>query len=315
LTPLTGRFAPSPSGPLHFGSLVAGLASYCQAKSQQGNWLLRIEDVDTPRVVAGASDQILRDLEAFGFEWDGAVSYQSDRFEKYQHYLDKLLDQGDCYACECSRRTLREQGVPSGPLGQIYPGNCRLKQLALENHSIRLNTEHAQEIKFVDRVYGEFALNLPESVGDFVLKRVDSIYAYHLAVVLDDADGLMTEIVRGADLLDSTPRQIHLQRCLDLPTPSYAHLPVAVNANGQKLSKQTFAEPVADKPAVDLLVAALDFLGQQPHSPLRDASLDELWSWAIDRWRLDRVPRQRAIHWPTGNAVHYVPSKSDKMTD
>ncbi len=172
-----------------------------------------------------------------------------------------------------------------------------------------------EPIAFIDAVQGECSQSLDESVGDFVIRRADGIFAYHLAVVLDDADGLMTEIVRGADLLDSTPRQIHLQRCLDLPTPSYAHLPVAVNANGQKLSKQTFAEPVADKPAVDLLVAALDFLGQQPHSPLRDASLDELWSWAIDHWRLDRVPRQRAIHWPTGNAVHYVPSKSDKMTD
>ncbi len=237
--PITGRFAPSPSGPLHFGSLVAALASYCQAKTQQGLWLLRIEDVDTPRVVAGAGDQILRDLEAFGFEWDGAVSYQSDQFEQYQYFLDQLLSQRDCYACECSRRTLRELGVRNGPLGQIYPGLCRLKQLAPANHSIRLNIENAGQVKFNDQVYGEFALNLPESVGDFVLKRVDNIYAYHLAVVVDDELQGVNEVVRGADLLENTCLHIYLQQALGFKTPGYMHIPLVDNAAGVKLSKQT----------------------------------------------------------------------------
>jgi glutamyl-Q tRNA(Asp) synthetase len=293
LTPLTGRFAPSPSGPLHFGSLVAGLASYCQAKSQQGNWLLRIEDVDTPRVVAGACDQILRDLEAFGFEWDGAISYQSDRFEKYQHYLDKLLNQGDCYACECSRRTLREQGVPSGPLGQIYPGNCRLKQLALENHSIRLNTEHAQWIKFFDRVYGEFALNLPESVGDFVLKRADNIYAYHLAVVVDDELQNITEVVRGADLLENTCLHIYLQQKLGFKTPDYMHIPLVNNAQGVKLSKQTGANALDHQNSSRQLLAALSHLGQAPQPELENARPTEILQWAVDNWNTVSIPVER----------------------
>ena len=151
-TPI-GRFAPSPSGALHFGSLVAALASYCDIRSQQGSWLLRIEDVDTPRVVAGASDQLLRDLEAFGFEWDGEVLYQSSHFEQYQHYLDQLIRQGDCYACQCSRRMLRERGVRSGPLGQIYPGLCRHKALDQAGHSLRLSTAGVSNIGFQDRLF------------------------------------------------------------------------------------------------------------------------------------------------------------------
>jgi glutamyl-Q tRNA(Asp) synthetase len=166
-----------------------------------------------------------------------------------------------------------------------------------------------------DAIQGDYHQVLNESVGDFVIRRADGIFAYHLAVVVDDADLAITEVVRGADLLDSTPRQIHLQRCLGLPTPAYAHLPVAVNGAGQKLSKQTFAEPVADKPAVPLLMGALDFLGQQPHAQLRYASLDELWSWAIEGWRMDRVPRQRAIHWPAEKAARTIAPKSDEIVD
>ncbi len=290
MTPLTGRFAPSPSGPLHFGSLVAALASYCQAKSQQGHWLLRIEDVDTPRVVAGAGDQILRDLEAFGFEWDGAVCYQSRRFEQYQYYLDRLLDQEDCYACECSRRTLREKGVRNGPLGQIYPGLCRAKQLAPANHSVRLNIEHAQWIKFVDRVYGEFALNLPESVGDFVLKRVDNIYAYHLAVVIDDEWQNITEIVRGADLLENTCLHIYLQQRLGFKIPDYMHLPLANNAQGIKLSKQTGANALDHQNCSRLLLAALRHLGQSPQPELEQGRPQEILQWAVGNWSTDSSP-------------------------
>jgi glutamyl-Q tRNA(Asp) synthetase len=294
LTQLTGRFAPSPSGPLHFGSLVAALASYCEAKSRRGLWLLRIEDVDTPRVVAGASEQIMRDLEAFGFAWDGAVSYQSDQFDQYQYYLDKLLAQGDCYACECSRRSLREHGVRSGPLGQIYPGLCRLKQLPVANHSLRLNTEDAQSVGFLDRVYGRFALNLPESVGDFVLKRVDNIFAYHLAVVVDDQLQGVNQVVRGADLLENTCLHLYLQQKLSFATPEYMHIPLVNNAQGMKLSKQTGARALDHQHAARLLVAALRHLGQAPRSDLEYNDPREILQWAVDNWNPASIPVQPA---------------------
>jgi len=294
LTLLTGRFAPSPSGPLHFGSLVAALASYCEVKSRQGRWLLRIEDVDTGRVVAGAGEQILRDLETFGFEWDAAVSYQSDQFEQYQHYLDKLLEQGDCYACECSRRSLRQQGVASGPLGQIYPGLCRVKQLPVPEHSLRLNTENAQSVSFIDRVYGEMALNLPLSVGDFVLKRRDNIFAYHLAVVVDDELQGITQVVRGADLLENTCLHLYLQQRLSFATPEYMHIPLVNNAQGVKLSKQTGASALDHEHASALLVAALNHLGQAPQQELEHNKPREILQWAVANWNPASIPVQQA---------------------
>ena len=294
MTLLTGRFAPSPSGPLHFGSLVAALASYCEVKSRQGHWLLRIEDVDTGRVVAGAGEQILRDLETFGFEWDAAVSYQSDQFEQYQHYLDKLLEQGDCYACECSRRSLRQQGVASGPLGQIYPGLCRVKQLPVPEHSLRLNTENAQSVSFIDRVYGEMALNLPLSVGDFVLKRRDNIFAYHLAVVVDDELQGITQVVRGADLLENTCLHIYLQQRLSFATPEYMHIPLVNNVQGVKLSKQTGASALDHEHASALLVAALNHLGQAPQQELEHNKPREILQWAVANWNPASIPVQQA---------------------
>ena len=286
----TGRFAPTPSGPLHFGSLVAALASYCQARAQRADWLLRIEDVDTPRVVAGASDQILRDLEAFGFEWDGAVQWQSTRFQRYRHHLQSLLSAGDCFACECSRRTLREQQVATGPLGQIYPGNCRSKGLAAQGHSIRLNTAAAGTISFVDQVYGHFELNLPNQVGDFVLQRADSVYAYHLAVVVDDEEQGIDEVVRGADLLENTCLHIYLQTRLGFATPRYLHLPLVDNADGVKLSKQTGAAAIEHHRAAELLVAALQHLGQSPQSELQSAEISEILQWAIKHWNPNNIP-------------------------
>jgi glutamyl-Q tRNA(Asp) synthetase len=290
---------------LHFGSVIAAVGSFLQARHHQGEWLVRIDDLDGPRTVPGASDAILSDLERLGLHWDGEICYQHIRHDRYRQGLEILRAAGWTFPCGCSRKDY--QG--------IYPGTCqngvapgkraRTRRMRVADVCIELN----------DAVQGECRQPLNESVGDFVIRRADGIFAYHLAVVTDDADFAITEIVRGADLLDSTPRQIHLQRCLGLPTPAYAHLPVAVNGSGQKLSKQTFAEPVADKRAVPLIIAALDFLGQQPHSRLHDASLDELWSWAIGHWRMDRVPRQRAIHWPTGKAARFVPPKSDKMID
>ena len=289
MTPPTGRFAPTPSGALHFGSLVAALGSYCAARSQQGRWLLRIEDVDTPRVVPGASEQILRDLEAFGFDWDGEVVYQSSRFEEYRLALDKLLHQGDCFACQCSRRTLREQGVASGPLGQIYPGICRNKSLPESAHSIRMSTENAGGIGFQDQVYGWFSMELETRVGDFVLRRRDNIYAYHLAVVVDDELQGIDQVVRGADLLENTCLHIHLQHRLGFAIPDYLHLPLVDNADGVKLSKQTGASPLDHANAPSLLLAALRHLGQQPPAALEKENPTTILHWAVKHWNPDAI--------------------------
>jgi len=279
-----GRFAPTPSGALHFGSLVAALASYCDIRSQQGRWLLRIEDVDTPRVVAGASDRILQDLDAFGFEWDGEVIYQSTGFEHYRDHLEQLLRQGDSYACQCSRKSLREQGVSSGPLGQIYPGLCRDKNLDRKGHSLRLSTATAAEVGFQDRVYGDFSMNLEAEGGDFVLQRNDGVYAYHLAVVVDDELQGVNQIVRGADLLENTCLHLHLQQRLGFSTPSYLHLPLVSNAAGIKLSKQTGAMPLDYGKASQLLRAALQHLGQQPPCGLENETPAAILRWSCDHW-------------------------------
>jgi glutamyl-Q tRNA(Asp) synthetase len=300
-----GRFAPSPTGPLHFGSVIAAVGSFLQARRRGGEWLLRIDNLDRPRTVPGAADAILSDLERLGLQWDGEICYQHSRSEHYRRALETLRAAGWTFPCGCSRKDFEG----------IYPGTCREGLAPGKRARTRRMRVADVCIALEDAVQGECRQQLNESIGDFVIRRADGMFAYHLAVVVDDAEFGITEVVRGADLLGSTPRQIHLQRCLGLPTPDYAHLPVAVNASGQKLSKQTFAEPVADKQAVPLLMGALDFLGQQPDAQLSDASLDELWSWAIESWRMTRVPRQRAIHWPSGNAVHYVPSKSEKMFD
>lgn len=300
-----GRFAPSPSGPLHFGSVIAALGSFLQARHRHGEWLVRIDDLDGPRTAPGAVQAILADLERLGLCWDGEVCFQHTRGDRYRQGLEALRAAGWTFPCGCSRKDYQD----------VYPGTCRQGLAPGKRARTRRMRVDDVCIDLHDAVQGDCHQPLNESVGDFVIRRADGVFAYHLAVVIDDAEFGVTEVVRGADLLASTPRQIHLQRCLGLPTPAYAHLPVIVNANGQKLSKQTFAEPVADKPAVPLLIGALDFLGQQPPARLRDASLDELWLWAIENWRMDRVPRQRAIHWPTGRAAHYVPSKSDEMID
>jgi glutamyl-Q tRNA(Asp) synthetase len=301
LTPPTGRFAPTPSGALHFGSLIAALASYCAVKSKSGRWLLRIEDVDTPRVVAGASEQILRDLEAFGFNWDGEVVYQSDRFDYYRQALDQLLRQGDCFACECSRRTLRDQGVSSGPLGQIYPGNCRHKKLATSGHSVRMSTENVAAIGFHDQVYGDFSLNLETEVGDYVLRRSDNIYAYHLAVVVDDELQGIDQVVRGADLLENTCLHLYLQQRLGYTTPEYLHLPLVQNADGIKLSKQTGANPLEHHNASRLLQAALRHLDQQPPTDLEHESPATILQWSVEHWKPSSISPQ-----PTAQADNFI---------
>lgn len=301
MTPPTGRFAPTPSGALHFGSLVAALGSYCAARSQQGRWLVRIEDVDTPRVVAGASEQILRDLEAFGFDWDGEVVHQSNRFNEYRLALDKLWRQGDCFACECSRRTLREQGVASGPLGQIYPGNCRDKSLPQSSHSIRMSTANSGGIGFHDQVYGWFSLALETQVGDFVLRRSDHIYAYHLAVVVDDEMQGIDQVVRGADLLENTSLHIYLQQQLGFAIPDYLHLPLVNNADGFKLSKQTGANPLDHANAPRLLLAALRHLQQQPPCDLENETAATILRWSVEHWNPAAITPQ-----PSARAQNFV---------
>lgn len=281
---IIGRFAPTPSGPLHFGSLVAALASYCHSKSQQGQWLLRIDDVDTPRVVKGSDRQILQVLEAFGFEWDGAVMYQSDQFECYESRLSDLIELGHSYACECSRRTLKQAGAKTGPMGTIYPGICRSKNLTAAEHSIRIHTASDTTSGFTDRVFGPIELNIREQVGDFVLRRADGIYAYHLAVVVDDAQQGINHIVRGADLLQSTCLHIYLQQVLGLPEPEYLHIPLIKNIRGGKLSKQAGATAVDTTHASALLVSAMHFLGQSIEPDMDQAGPGEVISQAIKVW-------------------------------
>ena len=283
-----GRFAPSPTGPLHFGSLVAAVGSYLEAKSKGGEWLLRIEDLDKPREMSGAADAILRVLDAFGFAWDGPVVYQSRRQALYRDALEELRRQGVVYHCGCTRREVADSSF-NGPDGLVYPGTCR-SGLPPERVPRAMRLIVAGDVSFIDCVQGEIHQVLEQDVGDFVLYRADYVYAYQLAVVVDDAEQGVTEVVRGSDLLLSTPRQIYLQRLLGLREPSYLHLPVALNEHGEKLSKQTLASPVDANAAVPVLCQVLDFLGQQPPLELRQGGLNEVWDWALKHWNAKRIP-------------------------
>jgi len=287
-----GRFAPSPTGPLHFGSLVAAAGSYLSARSQGGGWRVRMEDLDPPREMQGAADDILRTLEAYGFEWDGEILYQSRRRDAYEAALDGLRRMDALYACGCTRKEIADSSV-QGIEGPVYPGTCRAG--LAEGHrarALRVRTDNAV-IEFEDRVQGRQHASLEHEFGDFVVRRADGFYAYQLAVVVDDAEQGISEIVRGADLLTSTARQIHLQQLLGLPTPGYLHLPAAVNAQGEKLSKQTFAQPLARARPVVLLRQVLDFLGQDPLPDAGDFSLAGFWAAAMAAWDEQRIPRLR----------------------
>lgn len=294
-----GRFAPSPTGPLHFGSLLAAVASYLDARAQGGAWLVRMEDVDTPRNVPGAADDILRTLEAYGFAWDGPVLFQSTRFDAYAAVLAELEARGQVYGCACSRREIADSATqPAIDGGLAYPGNCRNGLPPGRTARAWRLRVGAEATVFVDRIQGEIVQHLERDVGDFVLRRADGLYAYQLAVTVDDHYQGITDIVRGADLLDSTPRQIWLQRCLGYATPRYAHLPVAANAAGEKLSKQTRAPALERGHAAAELVRALDFLGQGVPGELAAASVSEVWQWAFAHWQLEAVPKRRSISLP-----------------
>ncbi len=288
----TGRFAPSPTGSLHFGSLIAALGSFLEARRVGGRWLLRIEDLDAPRVVPGAADAMLRALETFALSWDGPVIYQSQRLDYYQQALERLRSLGWVYACTCSRRDLAQSAG-----GPVYPGYCRSgPRRPGRQQALRVRTEPLL-IECHDRIQGLFAQALESDVGDFVIRRADNLYAYQLAVVVDDAWQGVTDVVRGSDLLDSSPRQIWLQRLLNLPTPRYAHLPVAVDAQGHKLSKQTHAAAVNQRRPGAALVAALRFLGQAPEPALARARAKDVVAWARAHWDPARIPQRRTQAW------------------
>lgn len=279
-----GRFAPSPTGPLHFGSLAAALGSYLDARVAQGQWLVRMEDVDEPRCSQQAADDILFSLEAHGLDWDGEVVYQSHRNGQYQAVLESLIASGAAYPCGCTRKEIADSSLV-GIEGPVYPGTCRdgLKGKSARAWRVRVDDE---AICFDDRLLGRQCQRLASEVGDFVVKRADGFFAYQLAVVVDDAEQGITHVARGADLLASTARQIYLQRQLGYLTPAYLHLPVVVNEQGQKLSKQSLAPPLENAKASENLCAALVFLGSKPEAGLDRASPRTVLDWGVANWHL-----------------------------
>lgn len=296
MTDHIGRFAPSPSGPLHSGSLLAAVASYVDAKAHKGQWLLRIEDVDRHRTVEGSRDSILNCLEHHGLYWDGAIEHQIDNDDRYEAALEQLQQQQQVFFCQCSRAVLKQT---SGP----YPGTCRSKKTSHyipatrhqpASHTLRFECNE-EAIDFTDRILGKQSFQLAQ-LGDFILRRRDSLFAYQLAVVIDDAEQSVTSVVRGADLLSSTPWQIALQQALNLPAMDYAHLPLITHANnGQKLSKQTGALAINNSQAANNIYVALTQLGQQLPEQGQRLSVEQLLTWAIDHWQINRIPKTALI--------------------
>lgn len=311
-----GRFAPSPTGPLHAGSLVAALGSYLEARRRDGQWLVRIEDVDTLRTVPGAADAILRALECCALFWDGPVLYQSQRIERYRGVLESLEAAGLAYPCTCTRRELAHRPRARDG-GSIYPGTCRGGVRHPDRpRAMRLRVTDIP-VGFQDTLQGLYRQHLTSEVGDFVIRRADGLFAYQLAVVVDDADQGITQVVRGSDLLDSTPRQIYLQRLLGLPTPHYTHLPVALDTRGEKLSKQTHAPPLDEHHPSPALVAVLRFLGQRPPLELEREPPALVLDWALAHWRLEQVPAVLARRWdnPPGRSAWFESPQSANAVD
>ena len=291
-TPYRGRFAPSPTGNPHLGTLIAAVASYLQARVNKGEWLLRIEDVDTTRRVAGAADTMLRTLDKFGFEWDAEVIWQSKRSLVYEQALEQLNADELVFPCTCSRKLLAQTDTEKSG---IYPGTCRSQNLPFAHaQAVRIRVP-ALTIVFEDAVCGEYRQSLQNECGDFVIRRRDGLFAYQLAVVVDDALQGITEVVRGADLLDSTPRQIYLQQCLDYPEPGYLHLPLMLDEHGRKLGKSEGAAALnPDRPAKSLC-AALQHLGQQPPPELAHATVTDIWQWSVENWSTAKIPTKPAV--------------------
>jgi glutamyl-Q tRNA(Asp) synthetase len=292
--PTIGRFAPSPTGPLHRGSIYTALAGFLQARSQQGLWLLRIDDLDTPRNVKGSADTILKTLEAFGLYWDGEVYYQSRHIDAYNDVISDLQSNKLIYPCTCSRKTLATGGSgQSQP--DVYPGICRVRQaLPDAPHALRIKTDN-RIITFHDGLQGQVSHNLAEQDGDFIVKRKDRIIAYQFAVVIDDDLQRVNQIVRGFDLLDETPKQIYLQQLLGLNAPGYMHVPIIVDEQGYKLSKQTQAMAVDFTSPERVIFESLALLKQNPPLELREAPITELLSWAVEHWNPALLKNVRAV--------------------
>lgn len=286
-----GRFAPTPTGPLHFGSLIASVASYCDARAAAGKWLLRMEDLDPPRKMPGAARRIIEQIKAYGFEWDGELIFQSNRLHAYHDAIARLQAAGHLFWCSCSRSELARNG------SLMYPGHCRAYTAPRRDAAVRVRATEGRVV-FTDRVFGTQEEDVAKAVGDFVILRRDGLFAYQLAVVVDDAFQGVTDVVRGADLLDNTARQILLQNMLGLPTPRYMHLPLALHADGSKLSKQTFAKELPTPAEGRLVWLALEFLGQQPSAGLKNRKPHELLEWGIKNWRPENIPGHQGFVLP-----------------
>lgn len=290
MRPYRGRFAPTPSGPLHLGSVFTALAGFLEARSRGGRWLLRIDDLDPQRSRPGASDAIRRTLECLGLHWDEAVLCQSRRRLAYAAALERLGAARSLYPCTCSRREL------AAARGRVYPGTCRNGRagIPMSPHALRVRTEGAV-IALTDRLQGPIRQDLATEVGDFILYRRDQVHAYHLATVLDDAEQGITEVLRGSDLLESTPRQVFLQRQLGLPETVYAHLPVLTDGRGRKLGKSSLAPAVATGRPGALLFELLRLARQEPPASLAPAPPQELLDWAVTHWDSARLAGLRQI--------------------
>lgn len=288
-TATRGRFAPTPSGPLHFGSLVTALGSWLDAKQHNGDWFLRIDDLDAPRVRPGAIDSILSTLDAFGLEWTGPVLYQSTQTEHYEAALARLLATGLCYRCACTRKDIADSARP-GPDGPVYPGTCRRANHPGDSRTAwRINTVGVVA-QFDDRLLGSIMRHLDDEYGDFVVQRSDGVHAYHLASVVDDAFLGITDALRGADLVPSTLRQVFLCRALGIAPPRFAHLPVLIDTSGKKLSKSAGNLGVDAFDRARTMFDALAVLGQNPPAALREAPVREMRDWALAHWNSQSIP-------------------------
>ena len=294
-----GRFAPSPTGPLHLGSLLAAAGSWLDARAVGGEWLLRIEDLDPPREPPGAAEHIIRTLAAFGLWWDGEVLFQSSRQAAYEEALQALLSAGMAYPCSCSRADIAAANATHGRPGDLrYPGTCRMAAVRRPGAGIIRVRTNPETLLIHDRLQAPFGQSLEKDVGDFVVLRREGYIAYQLAVVVDDAAQGITDVVRGIDLLDSTPRQVFLQRLLGLPSPRYMHLPIVAGEDGEKLSKQTGAAPVDARDAAEIAWQVLAMLGHLPPPEMRGAAPPELWAWATACWRPQQLAETRSIRRP-----------------
>ena len=289
-----GRFAPSPTGPLHLGSLFTALAGFLDARARQGKWLLRIDDLDQPRIVSGATESILKTLETFGLTWDDSISYQSRHLDGYHHHLETLIKNRYCYPCICSRKTLADAITPDST-ADVYPGFCKGRAIPPDTPSALRIIANDRIIAFDDRLQGRIASPLAEQHGDFVIQRKDGIMAYQFAVVIDDALHQVNQIVRGMDLLESTPKQIFLQQILGLATPEYMHVPVMVDRQGYKLSKQTLATAVDHSHPPAVLFDLLLLLKQNPPSELARTNLSEILAWAIANWNPEPLKNIKVV--------------------